>query len=117
MALTDATLDSMATHLGTLCTHMSLHSASPGTDGSNEIASGGYARQAITWGTAANGDISITGTESFSGPASGACTHVGLWSASTGGTFRGGFALTGDQTFNAAGQYTVTALTVAGSST
>lgn len=116
MALTDATLNSMGDHLASLCTHASLHTADPGTTGANASAA---ARQPIVWDAATSGgDISITGTETFTGgAASGACTHVGLWSALTGGTFRGGFALTGDQTFNAAGEYTLTDVTINGSST
>ena len=42
---------------------------------------------------------------------------VGFWSASTAGTFYGYYALTGDQTFNAAGEYTISSLSIPGSST
>jgi hypothetical protein len=42
---------------------------------------------------------------------------VSLWSAITAGTWYGNFALTGDQTANAAGEYTVTALNLNGSAT
>jgi hypothetical protein len=41
-----------------------------------------------------------------------------LWSqVAAGGTWYGNFQLTGDQTANAAGQYTVTALNLTGSAT
>lgn len=93
---------------------LSLHSAQPDATGSNETTA---TRQTPTWDTAANGDLILTTDEAFTGgTASGACTHVGLWNAA-GTTFYGYFALTGDQTFNAAGEYTLTAITVTGSST
>lgn len=114
MPLTDAALNAMADHLGTLATHVSLHTADPGATGLNESPA---ARQPVTWAAAANGDITISAQENFTGgAASGPATHVGLWSAVTGGTFYGGFALTGDQTFNAAGEYTLTSLAINGSS-
>jgi hypothetical protein len=113
MPLTDAALDVMANALKSAATHASLHSANPGTNGANETSA---ARQAIAWdGPTSGGDLSLTGTEAFTGgAASGAVTHVGLWSAASGGTFYGGFALTGDQTFNAAGEYTLTEITITG---
>jgi hypothetical protein len=115
MALTDATLNSLGTSLAALCTHASLHTADPGTTGTNESSA---ARQAVSFNVDADGDLTLTVTENFTGgAASGACTYVGLWSASSGGTFRGGFALTGDQTFNAAGEYNVTGITITGTST
>ena len=40
-----------------------------------------------------------------------AVTHVSYWSASTGGTFYGSAALSGDAAANAAGAYTVTSVT------
>lgn len=99
-----------------VATHAGLFTAEPNAAGTTNVASS--ARQAITWVTAANGDMVFTVDLAFTGgAASGPCTHVGLWSASTSGTFYGYFALTGDQTFNAAGEYTVTGLTVTGTAT
>lgn len=113
MALNDTALNAMANQLASLATYASLHTADPGTNGANEAA---VARVAVTWNAADSGDISLASSLSFTGgPASGAATYVGLWSASTGGTFYGGFALAGDQTMNAAGEYTITQLTVNGS--
>lgn len=112
--LNDTALNLMANALAAAATHASLHSADPGTTGTSETTAG---RQPIAWDAAANGDLSLTGTEAFTGgTASGACTYVGLWSASTGGTFYGGFPLTGDQTFNASGEYTLNDITISGSS-
>lgn len=112
MALTDGTLNALGTELASLALYVSLHTADPGTTGANESSA---ARVSVTFSVDADGDLTIPSTLSFTGgAASGACTHVGLWSASVAGTFRGGFALSGDTTFNAAGEYDVTALTITG---
>lgn len=114
MALNDTALNAMADHLGTLITHISLHTADPGAGGANEDAT----RQSASWTAASAGDISLSGPVAFTdGTADGACTHVGLWDAPSGGTFYGGFALTGDQAFNAVGEYTVNTLTINGAAT
>lgn len=114
MPLLDATLNSMADHLGTLITHVSLHTADPAGTGANESTAG---RQPVTWGSAAGGDIAATAALAFTGgTASGPVTHVGFWSASTAGTFYGSAPVTGDPTFSSTGDYTVTDLTVLGSS-
>jgi hypothetical protein len=108
-------MNAMADHLASIATHASIHTAAPNSSGSNESTA---ARQPIVWGAAASGDISITGSEAFTGgAASGPATHVGLWTAITGGTFLGGFALTGDQAFNAAGEYTLTDVSLDGDPT
>lgn len=90
MPLTDATLQAAGTEVASLISHMSLHNGDPGTTGANEISGGGYARQAVTFNVDADGDLTLAATASFDGTASQAVTHVGLWSASSGGTFRGG---------------------------
>jgi hypothetical protein len=113
VALNDTLLNIGVTAMQNAATHLSLHSAQPSTAGSNETTAG---RVAASWGAAANGDFSTLTNKSFTGGAAGgAVTHVGFWSASTGGTFYGWLALTGDQTFNSAGEYTITSLSVPGS--
>lgn len=109
MPLNTAALNVQANALAGAATYLSLHSTDPGSTGTSETAA---ARVSAGWGAASNGAISVSNKNFTGGAASGACTYVGLWSASTGGTFYGGFALTGDQTFNAAGQYTLTSLTI-----
>jgi hypothetical protein len=52
----------------------------------------------------------------FTGTPGAAATHALFFSASTGGTFYGFDALSGDQAFNAEGEYSITALTITGSS-
>ena len=71
-------------------THVSLHTADPGTTGANEVTGGSYARVAVTWGDAASGIKANTGDLEFNVPSGTTVTHVGGWSASSGGTFRGG---------------------------
>lgn len=111
--LNDTLLNIGSTAMQAAATHAGLFTAEPNAAGTTNVATSG--RQAITWTTAANGDMIVTADAAFTGgAASGPCTHVGLWSASTSGTFYGYFALTGDVTFNAAGEYTLTSLTITG---
>ena len=115
MALNDTILNIGNAQMQTSMTHLAIHTAQPNASGSNESSAG---RQAITWVTAANGDLVATVDLNFTGgAASGAATHVGFWSASSAGTFYGWLPLTGDQTFNAAGEYTVTGITITGTAT
>lgn len=66
----------------------------------------------------ASGVITATGVPySFTGTPAAGATHALFYSASTAGTFYGYDALTGDQAFNANGDYDLTALTITGSST
>lgn len=115
MPLNDAILTIGAQAMQDAITHISLHTAQPDGSGSNESAA---ARQAASWDAAANGDMLLTTDEAFTGgAASGPCTHIGFWSALTVGTFYGWLPLTGDQTFNAAGEYTLDSITISGSAT
>lgn len=119
MALNATGLNVMADGLRAVATHLSLHSADPGSTGTNHTNHG---RVAASWPAASGGSLTISNKAFTGGTANGAVTHVGLWSAAgtgtpaTGGTFYGGFPLTGDQTSNAAGEYTITSLTINGSS-
>lgn len=115
MALNDTILNIGASAMQAAMTHASLHTATPNSSGSNAATS---ARQPITWDTAANGDMVATADLAFTGgAASGPAVAIGFWSALTGGTFYGYLPLTGDQTFNAAGEYTVTGISIPGTAT
>ena len=115
MPLTDASLQSLGNHLAGLITHLAIHTADPGTTGTSPSAA---ARQPVTWTVDADGDLTLSAPVNFTGgAANGAATYVAGWSALTAGTFRGAWVLTGDTTFNSAGQYTVSALTINGTST
>lgn len=68
--------------------------------------------------TVAAGVITATGVPyAFTGTPSDGATHALFFSAAAAGTFYGFDTLTGDQAFNAAGDYDLTALTITGSST
>lgn len=77
--------------------YLSLHSATPGTTGASEVTGGSYARQPISWASAASGSKASSNAQSFTGmPAeAGGIPYVGVYSASTGGTYLGGMATSG----------------------
>lgn len=112
--LNDTLLEIGADAMKAAATHAGLFTAEPNAAGTTNVATS--ARQPITWETDSSGDMVVTADANFTGgTASGPCTHVGLWSALTAGTFYGYFAITGDQAFNAAGEFTLTGITVTGS--
>lgn len=113
MPLNDAILTIGAQAMSDAINFVQIHTAQPDGTGSNESSA---TRLAANWDTAANGDMLLTTDAAFTGgAASGAATHVGFWSAVSAGTFYGYLPLTGDQTFNAAGEYTLDAITISGS--
>jgi len=118
MALNNAAMVVAANALQGVLVGMQLHSGDPGAAGTSNTTSAG--RQAISWAAPTGaGSFGLASSVAFSGvAANGACTYISLWSTSTtGGTWYGNFQLSGDQTANAAGQYTVTALNLTGSAT
>lgn len=70
--------------------YSSLHTASPGTTGANEVTGGSYARQATIFGTASAGVMSTTDAQNFTSMPAVTVTHFGEWSAVTSGTWLGG---------------------------
>lgn len=110
MAINDTLLNIGANAIRSAATHISLHSALPNAAGSNETTAG---RQAAGWGSVSAGDFSLSSALAFSGgAANGAVTHIGYWSAATAGTFYGSQPVSGDATFNSAGEYTLTAAAI-----
>jgi len=105
MAFTTASKDAAVNALTALGTYISLHTGDPGTVGSNEQA--GTTRAATTWGSSSSGTASGTQV-TFSSVPSGSYTHYGVWTASTGGTFRWGFALSPGVTLSATGTVLMT---------
>ncbi len=107
MALNAAGLTSASAGFATAYPYLSLHSTGAVTSSTNETSA---ARVAAGWTNTAG--VLTTGSKSFTGvAASGAVVRVGYWSAATAGTYGGGSLLTGDQSANAAGAYTVTQVT------
>lgn len=74
---------------------MSLHTADPGTTGANEVTGGSYARQTVSYGSAASGQIANISTATFTNLPAGTVTHVGFWKNSQ---FCQGAALTASRT-------------------
>lgn len=112
MPLNDTILNIGNTAMQAAMTHGAIHTATPNASGSNASTAG---RQSLTWVTAANGDLVLTADANFTGgAASGPALYLGFWSASTSGTFYGYLPLTGDVAFNAAGEYTLTGITITG---
>ena len=82
--------------------YMSLHSASPGTNGANEIlgssqsgySSGGYTgfRKALTFGAASSGVQTSNDTQTYALLAAfvSGINYFGIWTADDGGTYIGG---------------------------
>jgi len=104
----NATKESLAVAYTNLGAWISLHTADPGTTGTSEATGGSpaYARKQTTW-TAGSSDGVVTGSQvTFDVPAA-TYAYVGLWSASTGGTFIDKVAIT-STTMSAQGQILVT---------
>lgn len=102
MPFTENALNVGADAIAAASRWVSAHTGDPSTSGANEVAGGSYARQQTTYPAAAAGDT--TGSQvAIPIPAATTVTHWGLWSAVSGGTFRGGFALGAPEVFGSAG--------------
>lgn len=65
--------------------YLSLHSADPGETGAAEIAGGSYARQAVSFGAAAAGEVANDATVDFTGMPATTVLGFGLWDAAANG--------------------------------
>lgn len=108
MALNDAAMTAAGAGLAGAITHLAIHTAAPDATGSNLSTA---AKVPVTWtnttGTLTSGSKAFTG-----GAASGPATHIGYWGGAGQATFYGYHAITGDQSFNAAGEFTVSQVTL-----
>lgn len=113
MALNNNARNPMLNALTGSILYVSLHTADPGTTGTNEATGGSpaYARKAVTWTSSTVSVLNASNTPTFDVPA-GTFTHGGFWSAVTGGTFYGGGALNAPVTFAAQGTYTLSATSI-----
>lgn len=93
--------------------YASLHTASPGLTGTNEVTGGSpaYARKAINFSAAASGSMASSNSPVLDVPASTTVTHVGFWDAATAGNFLG-YADVTDEVFAGQGTYTVNSATL-----
>ena len=113
MALNNDALNVAGDAIATAYPFIAIHTAGGVGSSTDEATS---ARLAANWSAATDGGNITSGPLEFTGgAASGPAVRVGYWSAATGGTYGGGSLLTGDQAFNAAGEYTVTSITETGS--
>lgn len=79
--------------------YISAHSASPGTNGANELSGGGYSRQGpITWNAAASNAKTNSTSGTIPNAGTTAVTHLAAQSASTAGTYGIGITLSGSVT-------------------
>ena len=111
MALSTNGKNTMLSQLASVALYASLHTGNPGDNGANEVSGGSYARKSLTWGSPSNGQIAITNQPVFDVPGGTTVSYVGLWSATSGGTFYGAADVT-DESFTNAGTYTLTSFTV-----
>lgn len=113
MGFSTAAKNEMLDHFASLALYASLHTADPGATGASEVTGGSpaYARITVTWDPASGGVLDAdTGTPVvFDVPSGVTVTHGGLWSASTGGTWYGGDAVT-NVAFGGQGTYELTAI-------
>jgi hypothetical protein len=86
---------------------VSAHTAAPGESGTSEVTGGTYARKSITFSAAAAGNLDSSNVPVLDIPAGTTVTHIGYWSAVTGGTFLASSDVT-DETYSNAGTLTVT---------
>lgn len=117
---TDAEDNDLADYRAARCPYVSLHDGAAGGSGANEISGGSpaYARKALSFNAAgAEGPLGASqpatvgvawGSAVLDVPA-GTVVEWGLWSASTGGTFRGSglIPVEGGLTFDSQGTLTV----------
>ncbi len=116
MALSDNGRNSAVNGLASSATHISMHTADPGTTGASEVTGGSpsYARKAATWGAASSGSRALSTPVVFDIPSGVTVTHFGLWSAASGGNFLGGDNLRdasnnpASEAFGGQGTYTLT---------
>lgn len=83
--------------------YVALHTADPAEDASGtEVSTGGYVRQAVTFGAPTDGVSTNSGTVSFtaSGASWGSVTHFAIWDASTVGNMLFYSALDTSRTVN-----------------
>lgn len=111
MALNAAITNEAVEAMSAAALFVSLHSGEPNSEGSNETDAG---RQEINWGTPSEGSVSAASVSFTGGDPGGDVTHVGLWSEDSGGDFLGWAELSpgSDDSFNSAGNFVLTDLTL-----
>lgn len=78
-SISNAGLNAMLDALAALLDQASLHTAFPTLSGNNEVTGGSYARQSITWNSAASGALDSSNQPVFSVPAGQTVRWIGYW--------------------------------------
>jgi hypothetical protein len=85
---------SHAAYSGNTSLFLSIHTGDPGDSGASEYtAYSGGLRPSISFGAAASATATSAAQIDYTAMGSTTITHVGLWTANTGGTFKGGGSL------------------------
>lgn len=108
MTLSTAAKNAMLDELGTLITHVGLSNAGTELSGGSPA----YARQAVAFGSAAGGVLSMTGTETFDVPAGSTVNRVILRGHLTNASPDYGYAALTEEVYGGQGTYELTALTI-----
>ena len=106
MPYSTAGKNAMLDHLRTLADFVSVHTGNPGDTGASEVSGGSYARGAITFNAASAGSIDSSAQPDINIPSGTTVTHLGFWSAATGGTFYGSGTIA-SETYGSAGVLSV----------
>jgi hypothetical protein len=93
----------------TTSAYISLHTADPTDTGVNEVAGGSYARQGpVSFTSTGNNPTVAANSTAIIFPVAsagwGTIAYFGLWSAASGGTFRGSAALSSSRAVNSGDQ-------------
>lgn len=116
MALTQAAVYRMLSALsgtasGNPITHMSIHSADPGTGGTSQIGTRVAVSFSAPSGSGPYSLVTSAQVQFTNIAANTTVTHVGFWDALTTGNFMGSADVT-DELFSNTGTYTVTSATI-----
>ncbi len=82
--------------------YASLHDGDPGTTGENELA---ITRQPLTWTSGETDGVVTSDSVTFTIPPGTVLTHVGFWTAVTGGEYRD--SIINNVAFDEGGTYSV----------
>jgi hypothetical protein len=109
MALNADARDAMLAGFTGVALYASIHSAAPDGSGSNELSGGlpAYTRVAIPWGAESGGQVATVADLEWDIPPGVDITHLGYWSAITGGVYYGDRPLSDPESFTGQGTHTI----------
>lgn len=96
----DALLRAVA-FTGAAALFLSIHTADPGNTGASEYTTYTGTRPSIAFAAAASAATASTNQQDYAAMGATVITHIGLWSAASGGVFQGGGPLTSSATVSA----------------